>query len=147
MISAGDPAPSQTTSAKRSVSSSYAAYAAAARWARPVAYSPASSVPAGRPRSTTWLRRSDPGLSSTGFIADSGGTRAAWAWRNWARPISAPSAHTPELLDMFWALNGATATPRRAKSRQSPVTTSDLPASEEVPATSRPVARPSVSTG
>ena len=35
---------------------------------------------------------------------------------------------------MFCALNGATETPRRASARQSPVTTSDLPASEDVPA-------------
>ena len=48
---------------------------------------------------------------------------------------------------MFCALNGATRTPRRASTRQSPVTTSDLPASEDVPATSRPVARASVGTG
>jgi hypothetical protein len=50
-------------------------------------------------------------------------------------------------LDMFWALKGATATPRRASRRQSPVTTSDFPASEEVPATSSPPARPSDCTG
>ena len=39
---------------------------------------------------------------------------------------------------MFCALNGATAIPRRASARQSPVTTNDLPASEDVPATSSP---------
>ena len=111
-----------------------------------MAYSPASSVrPAGR-GSTTCARRSEPGLSSTGFIADSASTPAAWACRYWARPISAPSAQTMELLDMFCALNGATETPRRASARQSPVTTSDLPASEEVPATRSPLADPWVPT-
>ena len=50
--------------------------------------------PAGWPISTTWLRRSEPGLSSTGFIAGSGVTRAASACTHCARPISAvvPSA-------------------------------------------------------
>ena len=80
-------------------------------------------------------------------MADVASSPAAWACRYWARPISAPSTQTMELLDMFWALKGATATPRRASSRQSPVTTSDLPASEEVPATSSPAARPSDCTG
>ena len=32
--------------------------------------------------------RSLPGLRSTGFIAASGTTRAAWACSHWARPIS-----------------------------------------------------------
>src|SRR5690606_41482814 len=48
--------------------------------------------------------RSLPGLSSTGFIAGSGATRAASAWTHWARPISAvvPSAaaQTIELFDI-----------------------------------------------
>lgn len=39
---------------------------------------------------------------------------------------------------MFWLLNGATLTPARAHARHRPVTTNDLPASELVPATSRP---------
>ena len=47
---------------------------------------------------------------------------------------------------MFCALNGATETPRRASARQSPVTTSDLPASEDVPATRIPLADPVVLT-
>ena len=34
------------------------------------------------------------------------------AWTAWARPISRPSGVTAELLPMFCALNGATATPR-----------------------------------
>ena len=91
-------------------------------------------------------RRSDPGLSNTGFIADSATTPAAWACRYWARPISAPSAQTIELFDMFCALNGATETPRRASTRQIPVTSSDLPASEDVPATRIPLADPWVLT-
>jgi uncharacterized protein YkwD len=40
---------------------------------------------------------------------------------------------------MFCALNGATAIPRRAKARHKPVTTSDLPASDDVPAISTPL--------
>src|SRR5579885_722434 len=54
----------------------------------------------------------------------------------WARPISPPSGVTTELLDMFCALNGATDTPRRASHRQIPATSTLLPESEVVPATS-----------
>ena len=39
---------------------------------------------------------------------------------------------------MFCALNGATFTPRRASARHSPATMTDLPASDDVPATRRP---------
>ena len=53
-----------------------------------------------------------------------------------ARPISAPSAVTNELSDMFCALNGATRTPWRASQRHSPAVRTLLPASEVVPATS-----------
>ena len=80
-----------------------------------------------------------PGLSNTGFMADVGLTPAAVAWRYWARPISEPSAHTIELFDMFWALKGTTSTPRRRATRHKAVTTRDLPASDDVPATRIPV--------
>ena len=40
---------------------------------------------------------------------------------------------------MFWALNGATAIPRRASARHKPVTTSDFPASDDVPAIRTPL--------
>ena len=80
-----------------------------------------------------------PGLSSTGFMADVGLTPAAVACRYWARPISEPSAHTIELFDMFWALKGTTSMPRRRATRHKAVTTRDLPASEDVPATRIPV--------
>ena len=50
---------------------------------------------------TTWLRESVPGLSSTGFIAASGSMPAAWACAAWARPISSPPRVTKELSDMF----------------------------------------------
>jgi hypothetical protein len=86
---------------------------------------------------TTWLRRSLPGFSRTGFIAASGSARAATAWIHWARPISAPSAVTIELFDMFCALNGVTLTLRRARARHRPVVTTVLPASEVVPSTIR----------
>ena len=137
MTSAGLPAPSHTTTSKRPASSSYAAWAASASPPRPPANSVAPRRPAGRPRTTTWLTRSLPGLSSTGFIADSGSARAANACTHCARPISAPSAVTIELFDMFCALNGATDSPRRAKARHSAVVTTVLPASEVVPATRR----------
>jgi len=44
---------------------------------------------------------------------------------------------TTELLDMFCALNGATRIPLRASNLHRPATTTDFPASELVPATSR----------
>ena len=69
-------------------------------------------------------------------MAASAGTPAAAACIAWARPISAPSGATIELLDMFCALNGATRTPRRASQRQIPAVMTDLPASDVVPATS-----------
>ena len=68
-------------------------------------------------------------------MAASGSTRAATAWIHCARPISAPSEVTTELSDIFWPLKGATETPSRARSRHSPATTVDLPASEVVPHT------------
>ena len=64
-----------------------------------------------------------------------GAMRAASAWTIWARPISSPSGVTPELLDMFWALKGATRIPRRRMARQSAVTTTLLPTSDPVPRT------------
>ena len=77
-----------------------------------------------------------PGLSSTGFMAASAGIPAAAACIACARPISAPSGATIELLDMFCALNGATRTPWRASQRQIPAVRTDFPASDVVPATS-----------
>ena len=85
---------------------------------------------------TSWLRRSLPGLSSTGFMAASAGIPAAAACIACARPISAPSGATIELLDMFCALNGATRIPWRASHRQIPAVSTDFPASDVVPATS-----------
>ncbi len=84
---------------------------------------------------TTCEARSPVGLSSTGFMATSSTAPAATAWTHWARPSSPPSAVTMALSDMFWPLKGATATPRRASTRHSPVTTVDFPASEVVPQT------------
>src|ERR1700687_321874 len=73
-----------------------------------------------------------------------GSTPAAWAWANCARPISPPAGHTAALLDMFWALNGATRSPRRANRRHSPATSVLLPADDAVPWTMSTGARPSV---
>src|SRR5215471_2249494 len=64
-----------------------------------------------------------------------GSMPAPTACAYWARPISPPSAHTAALFDMFWALNGATRTPRRAKSRHKPATSTLLPTDEAVPCT------------
>ena len=106
---------------------------------RPVANSPASSVPAGCPRTTTNDRRSEPGLEQH---------RVHRRFRHRARrPAPAGTgpgrsrsrrAQTIELLDMFCALNGATRSPCRARNRHSPAVTRDFPASDEVPATSSP---------
>ena len=65
-----------------------------------------------------------------------GSMPAAAACMTCARPISAPSAVTKEFSDMFCALNGATFTPCRASHRHSPATSTLLPASDPVPATS-----------
>ena len=65
-----------------------------------------------------------------------GSMPAAAACMACARPISAPSSVTNEFSDMFWALNGATCTPCRASHRHNPATSTLLPASEPVPATS-----------
>ncbi len=140
LISAGLPAPSAMTTSNRDDKSRNASNAFCANASRPVAHSPASSSPQGRPIRTTCDRRSDPGLRSTGFIAASGVTRHATAWTHCARPISDPSAQTIELLDMFCALNGATETPWRTSQRHNPAVTRLLPASEVVPATSSPLA-------
>ena len=51
----------------------------------------ADRVPMGFPPTITWLRRSEVGLSSTGFIFTEGIRPAASAWVTWARPISSPS--------------------------------------------------------
>ena len=51
----------------------------------------ADIVPTGTPLTMTWLRRSEVGLSRTGFIFTEGSIMAASAWVTWARPISSPS--------------------------------------------------------
>ena len=136
LISAGLPAPSQITTSNRARRSARASSTSGISARLDSWYSAAVCTPVARPITTTWLARSLVGLSSTGFIAASGGTPAATAWTHWAWPISAPSAVTDALSAMFCALNGATRTPRRARSRQSPATTNDLPASLVVPHTS-----------
>jgi hypothetical protein len=95
---------------------------------------PASVWPAAWPRTPSWLWCSASGLSSTGLNRTLGASPHAAACMAWARPISParPSASTAtaELLDMFWALNGATRTPRRYSHRQMPAVSTLLPASE-----------------
>src|ERR1700687_4676346 len=63
------------------------------------------------------------GLSSTGFMSDTGSRPHASAWTTCARPISPPSRQGYEFSDMFCALNGATRTPRRLSVRERPVAT------------------------
>ena len=87
-----------------------------------------------RPRTTTWLRVSASGLSSTGFIATWGSSRAATACSHWATPISPPST-TRALFDMFWALKGTTSTPSRWNQRAKAVTSRLLPADDVHPST------------
>src|SRR3954467_5793258 len=136
LISVGEPAPSHTTTSNRERRSARQPSTVSSSPAFIGRYDSAVTSATGRPRTTTWLEFSPPGLSSTGFIAASGSTNAAAACITWARPISAPSAVTIELLLMFCALNGATDTPWRASQRQMPAVTTDLPASDVVPATS-----------
>ncbi len=62
-----------------------------------------------------------------------GSRPAASAWATWARPISPPSTVTKELLDIFWALKGATLKPRLLNILQKAVTAMDLPTSLPVP--------------
>ncbi len=66
-----------------------------------------------------------------------GDTRAASAWTIWARPISPPSGVTPELLDMFCALNGATLLPILAKMRHRAAVVMLFPTSDAVPRTAK----------
>ncbi|CAM5583601.1 hypothetical protein SNARM312S_04026 [Streptomyces narbonensis] len=152
LISAGLPAPSQITASYMPRSSSrHAMTGSKSSFCRPPCSAfpgddppdppknpRALSSPTGLPIRTTWLERSLPGLSSTGFIRAVGSTRAACACMAWARPISAPSRVTKELRDMFCPLNGATFTPLRTSQRQMPAVTTLLPASDVVPATRRP---------
>ena len=94
LISAGEPAPSQSTTSKRARRSASAASAVGSRPGLASWYSAAVITPTGRPRTITWLVRSPVGLSRMGFMATSGSTPAASACTPWARPISRPSVVT-----------------------------------------------------
>ena len=90
LISAGEPAPSITTTSFSAISaSSAAAMCGHTRSLRPRQGSAVSSRFT-CPISTTWLRVSASGLSSSGFMRTSGTARAARAWKYWAEPISPP---------------------------------------------------------
>ncbi len=134
LISAGLPAPSITTRSysarreRRAVSIGGQSAGPRSRHER------ALSSRSGFPSTTTWLRRSPSGFTSTGFIRTSGSTPAASAWRYWATPIS-PPVTTRALFDMFCPLNGATRIPRRASRRMSAVVTRLFPAQLETPCT------------
>src|SRR5262245_48568854 len=71
-----------------------------------------------------------------------GSTPAASACSACERPL--PSAQTAALFDMFWALNGATLIPRRAKIRHKAATIMLFPAEDDVPCTisTRPAISP-----
>ena len=139
LISAGEPAPSMTTSshvpASRCRLSRAAAASVALRSRQPARPSAAST----RPCTTTCDAVSRSGLSSTGFMSTPGSAPAASAWKYCAAPISAPSpsrpATTRALLLMFCALNGRTTVPRRAAERHSAVASQLLPAPLDVPQT------------
>ena len=132
-VSAALPAPSTTTRSKAPASRSKLSITGATSPARPSRKSPASRIEVARPCTTTCEARLDWGLSSTGFMSTVGASPAARAWSAWARPISPPPGHAAALFDMFWGLNGATRSPRRRATRHNPATTTDLPASEQVP--------------
>ncbi len=132
LVSAGLPAPSTTTRSDRAASRSKLSSTGRRRAPRRSRKSPAGQVAATLPRTTTCAAPSDSGFSSTGFMSADGGSPAARAWRACARPISPPPGHAAALFDMFCGLNGVTARPRRRATRQSPVTTVDLPACEPV---------------
>ena len=89
----------------------------------------------GFPKAITCMRPFPEGFSKMGFISAWGATPAARACTAWARPISAPSGVTQELLDMFWDLKGATFSPRRDRLRHRAAATVLLPAWDEVPST------------
>ena len=134
LISAGEPAPSITTTSFSARNASSAAAICGQTFSlRPrqgMAVSSASTCPS----TTTWLRVSASGLSSSGFMRTSGSACAASAWKYCALPISPPSGQaavpptTRALLLMFCALNGTTRRPCRAYQRHSAVVSQLLPA-------------------
>ena len=118
LISAGEPAPSITTtsfSARRASS-------AAVMWGQTFSLRPRQGMSLSSrltsPISTTWLRVSASGLSSSGFMRTSGSAFAARDWKYCAEPISPcpppPPATTPALLLLFCPLKGAPLRPCRA---------------------------------
>jgi hypothetical protein len=101
LISAGEPAPSHSTTSKREHRSARASSTVASRSGLAAWYSAAVMTPTGWPRTTTWLERSPVGFRRIGFMATSGSMPAANAWTPWARPISSPSRVTKEFNAMF----------------------------------------------
>ncbi len=141
LISAGEPAPSITTTSFSARSRSSAAVICGHTAALRSCQGMRESASLAWPSSTTWLCVSFSGLSSTGFISTPGSARAASAWKYWALPISPPDGSEPvpattrALLLMFCALNGATFRPWRAYQRHSAVASQLLPAPLVVPST------------
>ena len=91
LISAGEPAPSITTTSF----SARKASSAAAIWGQTnklrARQGKAVSSALTWPISTTWLCVSRSGLSNSGFMRTSGTAFAASAWKYWALPISPPA--------------------------------------------------------
>ena len=94
LISAGEPAPSATTTSQVARRRSRAAVTSGQKPRLAAWYSAAPRCPKGRPLRTTWAVASAVGLSRTGFMSAVGSTPAAIACMACARPISAPSLVT-----------------------------------------------------
>ena len=136
LVSAGLPAPSMITTSNWSTSEDSASVTTGHNRSERSGHACAVSWWSTTPRTTTWLVVSLSGLRSTGFMRTSGSTAAASACSHWAVPISPPST-TRALLDMFWALKGATRIPCRDDHRQRAVTSRLLPALLDTPCTIR----------
>ena len=117
-ISAGEPAPSITTTSWSARSASSDAMMCGHTWALRSRHGVLLNAMSTCPNTTTWLLVSASGFNNTGFMCTCGSQHAASAWKYWAEPIS-PSlpcnpATTRALLLMFCALKGATLKPMRA---------------------------------
>ena len=141
LISAGEPAPSITTTSFSSRNASSACAICGHTRSLRLRHGSAVSSALTCPISTTWLCVSRSGFSSKGLWRTSGCVRAARAWKYCALPISPPwskparPATTRALLLMFCALNGATLSPWRAYQRHRAVASQLLPAPLVVPRT------------
>ena len=100
LISAGEPAPSITSTSFSAISACRASRAMGHISSLRLRHAMRESSAWRWPSRITWLRSSRSGLSRIGFIRTSGTRPAAIAWKYWALPIS-PPATTRALLLMF----------------------------------------------